>query len=600
MKNDQKKWMKSFNSVVRKSKTKCAYRDAVFKAWQELKDSEGCRYFAGFVSTEDLDKQNDVVESNMALDRIMKHINRGGTMIDTHSNRTVGSFFHAEKKIAKSGKPGVYAYGVIYRGEPYFDGAWENIKKSVTCPDCNGVRAGFSIGGFAIDAPTICDANGCHRVIKDMSIHEISICQTPANNASVYYEVNVLAKSDKEMDDMNREINKELREDSPSEDVVETPSPEGSMDEQMIDGDESDVKALIDKVKNTAKNYKDFVKLREALNAALAEMGSNMSNDMVAKAECGCMNLNTELHTPIGAKECPMPKELYGDEVDPAKRKFLDNKYVEADDSVAKPKSKDELMPGKPAMEFEKGPEGPAFETSTTKIKGFTNLQPKNASLESVIESINSLSSEDKEKLSSGDWMIVPKEHLEEDMGDADKIQDLSNAIEEEAVDIREDDEEELEDVNKASKNGSMTKEQFKSKYAPKGQKKNMNDKGNKPDSYGKEKGDAMQKMGEEVEEKVTIPKELLGAFQDFLKEKGIKMEPEADEPGIEEVIEKTIYIDENVTSKDLEMMKDMEIFKASDLLGKMEMLKMQAKNIDMSINLLKKAEPFYIEYYLL
>lgn len=90
--NGQKMWMDAFNKTVKKSKTRKSYRDAVFDAWQMVKNYEGCRYFSGMVSTEDLDRQNDVVEVNKAFERIAKHIERGGTMVDTHTNRTVGSF----------------------------------------------------------------------------------------------------------------------------------------------------------------------------------------------------------------------------------------------------------------------------------------------------------------------------------------------------------------------------------------------------------------------------------------------------------------------------------------------------------------------------
>ena len=136
----QELWMNAFNKTVRKSKSKKEFKDASHDAWQMLKNYPGCRFFSGFVSTEDLDKQNDIVEVKKAFERISSHIDRGGTMVDTHTNRTCGAFVHVEMGKTRTGKEGVIAHSVIFQGEPYYDTIWEQIKKGIDCPTCRDVR----------------------------------------------------------------------------------------------------------------------------------------------------------------------------------------------------------------------------------------------------------------------------------------------------------------------------------------------------------------------------------------------------------------------------------------------------------------------------
>jgi hypothetical protein len=563
----QKQWMNSFNSIVRKSKGKKEYRDSVLKAWQTLENDAGCRFFSGFVSTEDLDRQNDVVMAKMALDKINKHIDRGGTMIDTHTNRTVGSFIHADMRKSPSGKPGIYAHGVIFKGEPYFDTVWEQIKKGVECPTCKDVRKGFSIGGFAIDVANSCDAFGCHRDITDMSIHEISVCQDPANSAATIYEVNTLAKADEEMEDMENEINKAIREDSPAEDVVETPSPVQSgqnvnapttvQGQVPAQADGNDIKSITDKIKNMQRDFKEAVKLREELNEAIAQMSAGMqtlspaeASVGVAKAVLGSPAVDTEAHQLVSdKKECNCPKELYGDVKDPQIKdsmEYLDNKGVEAAPEAKKDHG--ELMPGK--MEgmpkTEKGPVGPAVETSTTKIKGFSNLKAKNAAID-----------EPDEEEEDEDEDIPEDVEIEKDCGCAKR----------------------------------MTQEQFKSKYGAKEHKETTSDKGDdREKNFGKEgKKELLQKCPGDG--KASIPEDLMPMFQEFLQEKGIKMEPEVHSEEIEAPLEKTLYIDDNISEMDIKEMSDPVKFDSYQAIGKTELQRMRVKNVDAKMRLAKSLE---------
>lgn len=191
----QKQWMAAYNKAI---KTSAAgnHRRAIYEAWNAVKNNPDCRFFACYASSSRVDRQNDSVNVDAAYEKIQKQIERGGTIVDTHSNRVVGSFYYAERRRTPSGHPGVYAYGVIMRGEPYFDSTWEAILKAVECPSCKDVRKGVSIGGFALDTSINCDGSSCHRDILDLSIHEISVCREPANPDALISEINLLAKSD--------------------------------------------------------------------------------------------------------------------------------------------------------------------------------------------------------------------------------------------------------------------------------------------------------------------------------------------------------------------------------------------------------------------
>lgn len=205
----QKYWMSVYNDSIKKN---APHRNAVYRAWESVKATPSCRYFAGFVSTDRVDKQNDSVIVKGAYDKISKFIERGGFITDTHSNRLVGSFFHAELRKTNSGGEGVYAQGVIFRGEPYFDTTWTAIKKAVDCPTCHDVRKGTSIGGFALDTKVTCNGMQCHRDIIDLSIHEISVCADPANPDAVIDQINHFAKSDSVIPDGSDVMKKALVE----------------------------------------------------------------------------------------------------------------------------------------------------------------------------------------------------------------------------------------------------------------------------------------------------------------------------------------------------------------------------------------------------
>lgn len=182
---DQKKWMSAFNKSFSKRQS---VSDATFAAWEMMKSAPSCRHFEGWMSTAHVDIQGDKMDQKALFKRLQKHIERGGTIVDVHSNRVLGSLYNVELKKYDNKIDGIYGRGIIYQDEPYFDKVWDEIKK--------GDKGGFSIGGFAVDWTHECDAHSCYRNVLDSSIHEVSICKTPADPYAKMTLHNTLAKSE--------------------------------------------------------------------------------------------------------------------------------------------------------------------------------------------------------------------------------------------------------------------------------------------------------------------------------------------------------------------------------------------------------------------
>lgn len=184
----QMAWMKAFNDSLNKMHD---LERARFEAWQSVKNHPSCRHFEGIVSTARVDKQGDVMDIDQTFEALKRHINRGGIGIDIHTNRPVSQMYHIEKTVI-DGKPTLYGYGVVNKGEPYFDHVWELMKTNQ--------RGGFSIGGFALATHDECDNKGCYRKIDNVSIHEVSHCPEPANPDALLMDFNHIAKGNVSID----------------------------------------------------------------------------------------------------------------------------------------------------------------------------------------------------------------------------------------------------------------------------------------------------------------------------------------------------------------------------------------------------------------
>jgi hypothetical protein len=127
------------------------------------------------------------------------YMNRGGVLVDTHTNRHVGKILHWEPK-EKDGKNAVWLQAQIFDDYSIDDMIWDAIKE--------GHYTGFSFGGRGLDKHVVCNAEqGCFNHIDDMEIWEWSIVPKPANKESTIDEFNKLAKGDKLTDAMMPVLN---------------------------------------------------------------------------------------------------------------------------------------------------------------------------------------------------------------------------------------------------------------------------------------------------------------------------------------------------------------------------------------------------------
>lgn len=181
--SDQTKWREVFNSALSGT---CAGDDgcAARVAWSAVK--KNARWFAGFASTDALDKQGDVVEPEAFKQTMGRYMAQGGLLIDKHSNRKVGAVIDWCFKEAGE-KKGLWVEGVIYRQYKVQDEVWEKILR--------GEYEAFSIGGDPIKVGQVCDAEKCWNTIKDLELFEISVVDKPANPEATI-EAKTLAKGD--------------------------------------------------------------------------------------------------------------------------------------------------------------------------------------------------------------------------------------------------------------------------------------------------------------------------------------------------------------------------------------------------------------------
>lgn len=164
-----------------------------------LNVDENTRTVSGYGTVEIVDNQGDYVPIDVVLRLMDTYMNRGGVLVDTHTNRHVGKILHWEPK-EKNGKNAVWLQAQIFDDYSIDDMIWDAIKE--------GHYTGFSFGGRGLDKHVVCNAEqGCFNHIDDMEIWEWSIVPKPANKESTIDEFNKLAKGDKLTDAMMPVLN---------------------------------------------------------------------------------------------------------------------------------------------------------------------------------------------------------------------------------------------------------------------------------------------------------------------------------------------------------------------------------------------------------
>ena len=157
----------------------------------ELANEED-RVYRGFGSVEIKDSHGDLLSMNQFMKVMPTIMDRGGIILDSHSNRPIGKIInynfieHPEIK-----KVGILLTVKNFKGTKFDNVVWDKIK--------SGEYTGFSFGGMSINKPTIKFEEGMDitKIVNEFEGFEFSAVEVPANKASTFTEINYLAKSDK-------------------------------------------------------------------------------------------------------------------------------------------------------------------------------------------------------------------------------------------------------------------------------------------------------------------------------------------------------------------------------------------------------------------
>lgn len=155
----------------------------------ELANEED-RIYRGYGSVEIKDSHGDMLPISQFMKVMPTIMDRGGIILDSHSNRPIGKILNYQiMEHPEEQQPGILLTVKNYKGTNFDDLVWNKIK--------SGEYTGFSFGGMSINKPTLKFEEGMDvtKVINEFEGFEFSAVGTPANKASIFTEINYLAKS---------------------------------------------------------------------------------------------------------------------------------------------------------------------------------------------------------------------------------------------------------------------------------------------------------------------------------------------------------------------------------------------------------------------
>lgn len=147
------------------------------------------RIFEAWGSVEIVDKDGELIPIE-ELEKVMPILmDRGGYIIDQHTNRVVGKILNYEiKEHPETGKKGVFIRGKIFDDYELDDEVWEEIK--------SGKRTGLSFGGRSKkqEIAFSFDSKQPVKILQDIEGYEFSVVDKPANPLATFEWVNPIAK----------------------------------------------------------------------------------------------------------------------------------------------------------------------------------------------------------------------------------------------------------------------------------------------------------------------------------------------------------------------------------------------------------------------
>lgn len=206
---EQEQWLSVYNDTA-----------SQVKAWDSVKDARRLEFIA---NAELIDQQNDEVKAAALLKAMPAYIEAGGPLLDSHSNRIIGTVYDYASAVTNDGIKAVKCKAVVFRGQRLYDNIWQEIK--------SGVKPAVSIGADILSKHIFCNDEGCHSVISGLHLIEISVVDKPANPEAIIESANFAAKSNvpeesgKENEIMSEE--EQTAQAPPEEDMEKSELPSG-------------------------------------------------------------------------------------------------------------------------------------------------------------------------------------------------------------------------------------------------------------------------------------------------------------------------------------------------------------------------------------
>jgi cation transport regulator len=159
----QTHWREAFNHALVEYKNE----QTAFKvAWAAVRKGADCRSFEGWLNVGLVDLQKEKTDQKALNEALKQFVSRGGPIHAEHSNHQYAAVYDVELKEYKPGILGNYGYGVVFKGDSFYDNCWEAMK--------NGKLPEFSIGGFKHPMTVKCDNQGCFYDMKMRIVTEVS------------------------------------------------------------------------------------------------------------------------------------------------------------------------------------------------------------------------------------------------------------------------------------------------------------------------------------------------------------------------------------------------------------------------------------------
>lgn len=315
------------------------------------------RIFKAWGSVEVRDRENDLLPMD-EFKKIMPVImDRGGILMDQHSNRQVGKLLNYNfkmKQTSEGPKLGVYLTGKIFKNYEHDDMVWQGIKA--------GIYKGLSFGGRNKIKDVVFDKNGLTNVLTKLEGFEFSLVPGMGNQEATMEEINYLAKSEiqkpfagfKDFDDC---VSKQ-KADGKSEESAKNICGRIKSDVEKIEKEYAFIKnmekALTENdlsLSTVSKNSEKYLK-ENALNKSMEDSEIQKINESVEKNSNSIEEINKKLDLLLKQKE-------EEDEEDKEKKK-AEHLEDEDEDDQEKKKQDPEDKDKKPEEELEKegGSEG--------------------------------------------------------------------------------------------------------------------------------------------------------------------------------------------------------------------------------------------------